>query len=183
LTTEQKKLCEDNIRLTTFFAAGYKNSGIEFDELKSLASLGLVNAAITYDSTKGEFSTHAGTCIKSMINRSIASLRYKKRTGIVVSLEAPFNCRNEANMCLLDVVADNTEPTELTVEMQELAAAAMEYVTERERCALTLRFGLDGGDPKTLSVVGEHLGVGREQARKIIKKACEKLRTSLEVAV
>ena len=47
---------------------------------------------------------------------------------------------------------------------------------ERERLVLSLRFGLDGGEPLTLKEVGRRLGVTREWARKIEMWAVARLR-------
>jgi len=47
---------------------------------------------------------------------------------------------------------------------------------ERERGILRLRFGLDGGEPRTLEQVGEHFGLTRERIRQIEARALSKLR-------
>ncbi len=41
---------------------------------------------------------------------------------------------------------------------------------------MTLRFGLDGEEPKTLQEIGERLGVSRERVRQIESRAKEKIR-------
>ena len=47
---------------------------------------------------------------------------------------------------------------------------------EREREILTLRFGLDRGEPRTLEEVGEHFHLTRERIRQIEARAMSKLR-------
>jgi RNA polymerase primary sigma factor len=54
--------------------------------------------------------------------------------------------------------------------------SAMEELRVRERLVLRLRFGLDGGNERTLSEVGEVLGVSRERIRQIEVGALKKLR-------
>ena len=46
----------------------------------------------------------------------------------------------------------------------------------REREILTLRFGLDGGEPRTLEEVGQHFNLTRERIRQLQARAMSKLR-------
>jgi RNA polymerase sigma factor (sigma-70 family) len=79
-----------------------------------------------------------------------------------------------------DLVADRS-----AVSPFEAAAAAMLpgdaakilfKLSERERLVITLRFGLDRGEPRTLEEVGEHFQLTRERIRQIEAKALAKLR-------
>jgi len=47
---------------------------------------------------------------------------------------------------------------------------------QREREILTLRFGLDRGEPWTLRAVGEHFNLTSERIRQIEARAMSKLR-------
>jgi RNA polymerase sigma factor (sigma-70 family) len=44
---------------------------------------------------------------------------------------------------------------------------ALESLPERQRRVLELRYGLDGGAPRTIDAVASELGVGGEQVRRI----------------
>jgi RNA polymerase primary sigma factor len=50
---------------------------------------------------------------------------------------------------------------------------------ERKGAILRLRFGLDGGEPRTLAEVGEALGLTRERVRQLEKQALAELRARL----
>jgi RNA polymerase sigma factor (sigma-70 family) len=54
--------------------------------------------------------------------------------------------------------------------------AALSHLHDRERGVLELRYGLTGGEPRTLEEIGEHYGVTRERIRQIEKKTLAKLR-------
>ncbi|MCM2255260.1 MAG: RNA polymerase sigma factor RpoD/SigA [Vicinamibacteria bacterium] len=55
---------------------------------------------------------------------------------------------------------------------------AVAHLDEKERQVITLRFGLDGDEPRTLQEIGEQLKLSRERIRQIESKAKEKLRRS-----
>ena len=53
---------------------------------------------------------------------------------------------------------------------------------DREREVIRLRFGLDGGEPRTLEEVGVHFGLTRERIRQIEARAMDKLRHPTAIA-
>lgn len=59
--------------------------------------------------------------------------------------------------------------------LAEVRAALLD-LAPKEREVMTLRFGLDGEEPKTLQEIGERLGVSRERVRQIESRAKEKIR-------
>jgi len=79
-----------------------------------------------------------------------------------------------------DFVADESRPTPVDAASRDLLKDHLEEVlstlTEREAKVLSLRFGLDGGDMKTLEEVGKVFGVTRERIRQIEAKALRKLK-------
>jgi len=79
-----------------------------------------------------------------------------------------------------DFVADETRPSPVDAASKQLLKDHLDEVlhtlTEREAKVLTLRFGLDGGQPKTLEEVGKVFGVTRERIRQIEAKALRKLK-------
>jgi len=79
-----------------------------------------------------------------------------------------------------DLVADRSavSPFEATVSalLPRDAARVLGKLSERERLVITLRFGLDRGEPRTLEEVGDHFQLTRERIRQIEAKALSKLR-------
>lgn len=88
----------------------------------------------------------------------------------------------EGSLELGDTLEQDTIPS-VEVEMirssfeQQIRALVAE-LDEKEREVISLRFGLDGEEPRTLQEIGEALGLSRERIRQIESKAKEKLRRS-----
>jgi RNA polymerase primary sigma factor len=63
----------------------------------------------------------------------------------------------------------------LQLENEEMTSLFDRCLSPREQEVLTLRFGLDDGEPKTLGEAGRQVGVSRERVRQIEKRALQKL--------
>lgn len=86
MTNEQQKLVEENINLAYFVAHRFKNTSLEFDDVKAIACLGLVKAAIAFQPDRGlVFNTLA---VKVMTNEILMQLRReRKHSSVTASLD------------------------------------------------------------------------------------------------
>lgn len=95
-----------------------------------------------------------------------------------VSLDRPVGDDGAAE--LSDFVQDGeaADPFSRVAERarREELIRALETLDRREQTVLVLRYGLDEKPPRTLSVVGAHLGITRERVRQIETRALSKLR-------
>ena len=109
MTQEQKKIVEDNISLAHFMAHRYKNVPMEFDDIRSLAYMGLVKAAIHFNPDKQiQFSTFAGRC---MMNEILYELRNrKKHSKVTASLDAEIIPGED--ITLGEIIPDKRNPYE-----------------------------------------------------------------------
>jgi RNA polymerase primary sigma factor len=97
----------------------------------------------------------------------------------VLSLNTPVG--EDGDSELGDFVPDQDTPTmeetfahhELQEKVQDIMAARL---PPREHKVLRLRFGLDGGQTRTLAQVAEVLGITRERVRQIEARALRRLR-------
>jgi RNA polymerase sigma factor (sigma-70 family) len=101
------------------------------------------------------------------------------RRGIdPVSLSEPLSADSDTE--LADVVADRSaaSPVEAaaTALLPREVAKVLAPLPAREREVLTLRFGLDRGEPRTLEEVGQHFNLTRERIRQLQARAMSKLR-------
>jgi RNA polymerase primary sigma factor len=105
-----------------------------------------------------------------------------KSVGIrPASLDAPI-ADNESTE-FSEVIGDDEAqtPFELLRDKNLLGEVdgLLEVLDPRERKIISQRFGLDGGKPKTLEVVGKDFGITRERIRQLQNIALAKLRRAL----
>jgi len=99
------------------------------------------------------------------------------------SIERPLGDNND--YFLIDTIEDTStvSPAALLEDLNkyELVSQWFETLSESEKKILTLRFGLEDGEPQTLDTIGRDFGVTRERIRQIEAKALEKLRGLMEM--
>ena len=95
-----------------------------------------------------------------------------------ISLETPIGTDEESRLGEFIPAETTSDPAELAnaVLMREQIRKALDTLTPREKRVLELRYGLDGGRPRTLEEVGAEFHVTRERIRQIEAKALRKLR-------
>ena len=98
------------------------------------------------------------------------------------SLNAPVSLDGAAEV--IDLVEDESA-SKASENVHELFTAErvdklLSYVDERSRQILTLRFGLDGQDPKTLEDTAKNFNITRERVRQIESVALKKIREHLK---
>ena len=95
-----------------------------------------------------------------------------------LSLDSPVGEEDESN--LGDFIQDDSVISPADAAAKGMLSAAVGEVlgelSEREQDIVRLRFGLDGGQAKTLEEVGKEFGVTRERIRQIEAKTLAKLR-------
>jgi RNA polymerase sigma factor (sigma-70 family) len=86
----------------------------------------------------------------------------------------------DSDVELGDLVEDNGELSPVDAAILALlpgeVTALLSALNDRERRIISLRFGLDRGEPRTLEEVGAHFNLTRERIRQIEIRAITKLR-------
>ena len=94
------------------------------------------------------------------------------------SLDTPI--AGSDDIALKDILEDRTQvsPSMTTerIKMREEVLRWLETLKEKERRVIIFRFGLDGGEPLTLSEIAKVIGLTRERIRQIEMAAIAKLR-------
>jgi RNA polymerase sigma factor (sigma-70 family) len=98
----------------------------------------------------------------------------------VASLDQPVD--EEGETFLVDLVADRSADAPDDALLQEVLAPAVERILsaldEEDRRVLSLRFGLDRGDPRTTAEVAEIVNLERDRVMRIEQRALARLRRS-----
>jgi RNA polymerase primary sigma factor len=71
------------------------------------------------------------------------------------------------------------EESEIHEHLKKRLALLLGDLPSREQNVLSMRFGLDGREPRTLEEVGEQLGISRERVRQLQARALGQLRDSV----
>jgi hypothetical protein len=97
---------------------------------------------------------------------------------VVKELEASEVCALLGEQCMGVVQSlPAAQPDEATFDAERalLVEESLRALTPREKRVLTLRFGLDGGEPQTLAQIGSADGVCAERIRNVESRALRKL--------
>ncbi|MBO5755621.1 MAG: sigma-70 family RNA polymerase sigma factor, partial [Clostridia bacterium] len=147
----RNKLIEHNLRLVAHIVRKYYLSHPAGDELISIGSLGLIKAVDSFDPRNGaRFATYAAKCIQ---NEILMYFRSQKKFSMEVSMHETIDVDKDGNpLTYMDVIAteDNVaEEADLRIKGLYLRRLVSTVLGERERQIITLRYGLDGGEPQT----------------------------------
>ena len=95
-----------------------------------------------------------------------------------LSLDSPVGEEDESNLgdFIEDATVDGPADAATRAMLTRPSSEVLGELSEREQEIVRLRFGLDGGQAKTLEEVGKEFGVTRERIRQIEAKTLAKLR-------
>jgi RNA polymerase primary sigma factor len=187
----RERMINANLRLVVTIARDYANLGLSLLDLISEGNIGLTKAVERFEPTKGaKLSTYAAWWIKQSIKRALAN--QSKTIRLPVHLVDKIAKVRRVSLQMSDELG--REPTEdelgdedaqtpfellrdknLRGEVDGLIAV----LDDREKKIISQRFGLDGGQPKTLEDVSKDFGVTRERIRQLQNIALAKLRRAL----
>ena len=151
------------------------------EELLSIGSIGLIKAIDTFDHSNGaRLATYAARCIQ---NEILMYFRSQKKQSLEVSIDEAIDIDREGNpLTYIDIIkCDDTIADDLDRRLS--AERAMEYIreklSEREKCIMIMRYGLDGSDPLTQRECAEALGISRSYVSRIEKGVLTSLKEYL----
>ena len=146
------------------------------DKISKMRRMALkLQEAFGREPTDEELAAELGTTAARVSLMRTASIR-------PASLDAPVGDENSNTYS--EVVEDERAVNPYD-ELEDKTVVTMltdmvKHLDDREATILRFRFGLDGGNEKTLEEVGEKFGVTRERVRQIQNLALRKLRKMIE---
>ena len=145
---------------------------------------------IWLDTGQSPSSENLAATLSWDVERLQATL-YQLSLNDVLSLDKPMGERGESTFVdflvdekgkygvdpsLIDARHDSVSDEASLLALRDAVRGSVDTLTEKEQEVLDLRFGLSSGRPRTLSDVGEEMGVSGERARQIQESALKHLR-------
>lgn len=181
-SSARNKLIEHNLRLVAHIIKKYYSAANDQEDLISIGTIGLIKAVSTFDYKKGcRFATYGSRCVENEILMHFRSL---KKTASDMHFDEPVDSDKDGNqLCLIDIIADGesvADKIELIIKSEQLYKYINEFLDEREKEIIILRYGLTNGAPLTQREVAQKLKISRSYVSRIEKKALETLRSKYE---
>ena len=185
LTKEERETyTEENLGLVKFVAKKFSNTGIEEDELVSVALEGYTKALNKYrKNKKTKFTTYAHKC---MFNEILAYLRKEKKWGEnVTSLNAPISSDKNGNVLDLEkIIKDDGEKQldEVVIDkdISVLIVEALDVLNDMERYITMHRFGICGKEEKTQKAIAAELDISQAYVSKLEKDCLTKMKKYIQ---
>lgn len=171
-------LIERNLRLVAHVSKKYATTNIDQDDLISIGTIGLIKGINSFNPDKNiRLATYVARCIE---NEILMFLRSSKKTKSEVYLNEPIGKDKDDNeVTLMDVLETDEKSVEeeidLKMKVKKLYQKMKEVLKDREKAILELRFGLNGGKPKTQNEIASMMGISRSYVSRIETKAIGKL--------
>lgn len=189
----REQLVKSNMRLVLKVANDYKWFGMDFEDIVSSGTIGLLKAIDKFDPEKGGFSACASIYINKYIRMALDSYRgiHTKRYDRMTREERSSLVMESLNEKVGDgdtefadsLASDEVSPSEAVEKASSIDAvrdAIDNALDSREQYVVRARYGLDGNEVLTLREIAEKLGMTHERVRQIEVSALTKLRERLE---
>lgn len=187
-------LVKSNMRLVVKIANDYKRySRMDFEDIVSNGTIGLMKAIEMFDPEKGAFPQYASAWINKAIRMALDSYRgiHTKRYDRMTQEERSSCIVESLNEKLGDgetefadsLASDEMSPSEALEKVSSIKAmhdAIDNALDSREQFIIRSRYGLDGSGMLTLREIADKLGMTHERVRQIEVSALAKLRERLE---
>ena len=178
----KNKLIEHNLRLVVYIAKKFEGCGIDFEDLISIGSIGLIKAVKTFNIDKKiKLATYASRCIE---NEILMGLRKLSRVKQDVSLDKPLYDDGDGNEMLLgDILVNDSDSVDKNMEESADKKIVYDLIAElnvREQEIMILRFGLAGYEELTQREVADKLGISQSYISRIEKKILAEMKIKLK---
>ena len=175
-------LVERNLRLVVYIAKKFENTGIDFEDLISIGTIGLMKAINTFNLDKNiKLATYASRCIE---NEILMQLRKNTRIKNEISIDEPLNKDGDGNELLLsDILGTDNDITSKEIEEEvdmKLLKVAISKLNDREKYIMQLRFGIGKDEKeKTQKEVADMLGISQSYISRLEKKIMNKMKKEI----
>lgn len=185
---DKNRLAEENMSLVQYVVKRFTNTGIDYEELFSVALMGYVKAINSYNPTRLtkqgkpiKFSTFAYRCIENEIFYFIRNdKKIKEKT---VSLQTTLSTDKNGNTLELDSTLSTESQGQLSLEDEIAKKEVVEILVmviendlnEKERLIIKHRFGI-GAENKTQNELAQMVNMSQANISKLEKNIMDKIK-------
>lgn len=170
-------LIEHNLRLVAHIAKKFESKDIDYDDLISIGTIGLIKGIDTYNyNEKVKITTYAARCIQ---NEILMYFRQNKKNNNVISLNDAIGTDKDGNeICLIDILKDKEEDLDTSTFKNnnlKLIKKYFKFLNPKEQEILVKRYGLNNQKEKTQKEIADELKISRSYVSRIEKRALTKI--------
>lgn len=174
----ERMFFEQNEKFPHWIARRFQNTGVDQEDLASIATVGFMKAYNTFDPDKNiKFATYASRC---MDNEILMFLRRNKRHAYgTTSIDDAINVDWDGNELTLMDVLDSGEDVLGSLEQRDTLQTALDFIKslpERERSIIEMRFI----EEKTQAEVAEALNISQSYISRLERKVQRKVKAFTE---
>ncbi|MFE6649933.1 sigma-70 family RNA polymerase sigma factor [Nocardioides sp. NPDC057772] len=162
---QQEDLVVRHLPVARSLAARYSGRGVEVDDLRQAARMGLVKAARRYEPSQGEFLSYAVPMAKGEMRRCFRDLSRSVR---------PVPGQNDEDGSLVEQVGE-IDPGFDHAEARVMVDAALRGLDETELLVLRLRYA----DGLTQAEIGEKIGATQAQVSRTLARILRRMRVAV----
>ncbi len=176
LSSEKKQFVLENQRLVHYLVQkmGVLPNSSEYEDITSIGTIGLIKAAITFDSSKKiNFSTYASKCIN---NEIFMYYRKTKKYANEVPIDKPIGKDVEGNELTLEDIIEHPKSNfvEEIVNKEafvQVVNIILNYLKEKDRLVILYRMGQVSQED-----IAKSLNISQSYVSRIITKVINKIR-------
>lgn len=176
LSSEKEHLVLDNQRLVHYIIRklGITLKSSEYEDIVSIGTIGLVKAAITFDSSKKiKFSTYASRCIN---NEIFIYYRKAKKYANDISIDEPIgNDKEGKELTLIEAIEDPESNFVEEIECEEsfiqLVSIILNYLEGKNRLVILYQMG-----NMSQIDIAEKLNIAQSYVSRILTKSINEIR-------
>lgn len=195
-----KTLVEANLKLVVTIANRHIGQGLSIDDLIQEGNIGLIEAAKSFNSSKGKFSVYAQLWIRKRINEAVAKkgrivrlphnkeyeIYKEKKLGICtqnlkpIELDAP--ALEDSDESISDRYIGVNSQTDLDHDkeyMNFIIKKSLSTLKERDKEIVKMYFGIDQEYSLPSEVIAEKMKMTQIRVCQIIKTSIEKMKDCL----
>lgn len=179
----RNKLINSNLRYACKLASAYRNHGVSFLDLISVANGGLIEAIDKFDLSRDvKLISYSKWWIMQRMQSAIEKRNRMPETDLPDERESiqisddDDTVSERGRATKYDTFLIDTEVEEEDQDMLEFVEDIMSCLTERERDMVNMYFGRCGYSENTLDKIGKTYNLTKERVRQIIETAFKKLR-------